>query len=150
MKSAGNYRTVLRPDRQTLRRFGFFAAVGFCLLAVMAYGEVLLFSSGLGWARVLVAALLVCTGALAAVFSLTAPRANLPIYLAMVLCSYPMGLAVSYALMAVLFFGLLTPLALFLRLVGRDSMNRRLRPEAKTYWMDPRTDRTRSSYFRQF
>jgi hypothetical protein len=52
--------------------------------------------------------------------------------------------------MGVLFFGLITPVALFFKLVGRDAMNRSFEPEADSYWVPARAARDRESYFKQF
>lgn len=41
-------------------------------------------------------------------------------------------------IMGVLFYLLFTPMGLMMRLAGRDPLNRRLLPQAKTYWL-PRT-----------
>ncbi len=40
-----------RPDRRTLRQFGFIAVGGFGFIAAIAWFEVLIFSFGLGEAR---------------------------------------------------------------------------------------------------
>ena len=41
-----------RPDRRILRQFGFIAVAGFGFIAIIAWFEVLIFSFGLGGARV--------------------------------------------------------------------------------------------------
>jgi hypothetical protein len=43
---------------------------------------------------------------------------------------------VSPVVMAVLFFGMFTPVAAILRLTGRDSLRLRRDPDAKSYWID--------------
>jgi len=62
----------------------------------------------------------------------------------------PVGLLVSQLLLALVFFALITPLALLFRLLGRDLLNCRPNPDATTYWRSctPKTDA--SSYLRQF
>ncbi len=37
-----------------------------------------------------------------------------------------------------------------LRLVGKDPMDRRFLPDAKTYWVDARPPRAKRDYFKQF
>ena len=49
-----------------------------------------------------------------------------------------------YALCGIVVIGLLV------RLFGYDPMQRKLEPEAKTYWLEHRTGGNPSSYFRQF
>ena len=53
-------------------------------------------------------------------------------------------------IMGFLFFGLITPLGLVFRLIGKDPLNRRFDRAAATYWSDPRPRRGKESYFRQF
>jgi hypothetical protein len=49
-----------------------------------------------------------------------------------------------------MFYGMVTPVALFFRLIGRDTLSRRHRPEIKTYWVPKRQVSDLSSYFRPF
>jgi len=44
--------------------------------------------------------------------------------------------AVSPIVLGVIFFGVLTPTALLIRMVGRDVMKRRFEPAARTYWVE--------------
>jgi len=68
------------PDTKTLRQFGVIALVGFGVLAVLAYYEKLIFSFGLGEARMPLVTTFAALGAIAALFSLVAPRANRVLY----------------------------------------------------------------------
>lgn len=139
-----------RPDERTLRQFGFIALFGFGFLAAIAWFELLVFSFGLGEARPIVAGAFAGLAALSLLFSLVAPRANLPIYIGLTLVAYPIGFVLSYLIMGFLFFVMITPLGLFFRLIGKDPLNRRFEPAAETYWSDPRPRRGKESYFRQF
>jgi hypothetical protein len=145
-----HFQQLLRPDTRALRQFGFIALVGFGFLAVIAWFELLIFSGGLGGARLPVSAVLAGVAVSAGMLSLTAPRGNLTLYLVMTVISYPIGIVVSFVVMAILFFGLLAPVGLFFRVTGRDALNRRLEPSGDTYWKLPRPRRDRESYFRQF
>ena len=139
-----------RPDDRTLRRFGLIALVGFGFLAFIAWRELLVFSFGLGAARPIVAGTFAALAGISALFSLVAPRANLPIYLGLTLLSFPIGFVLSYVIMGFLFYGLITPTGLLFRLLGKDPLQRRFEPQATTYWSDPRPRRGKESYFRQF
>ena len=139
-----------QPDERTLRQFGWIALVGFLGIALLAWNEWLVFSGGLGSARLAVAGTFASLGVLSAFFSLIAPKANKPIFLGLTLLSYPIGFVLSYVIMGVLFFGLITPLGLVFRLIGKDPLNRRFDRGATTYWADPRPRRGKESYFRQF
>ncbi len=139
-----------RPDERTLRQFGVIALVGFGFLAAIAWWEVLIFSFGLGEARPILAGMFATLAGVSALFSLIAPRANLPIYLGLTLLSYPIGFVLSYVIMGFLFFVMITPVGLFFRLTGKDPLYRRFDPDASSYWVDPRPRRDKESYFRQF
>jgi MFS family permease len=139
-----------RPDDRTLRQFGAIALVGFSFLAAIAWWELFIFAFGLGEARAIVAGTFAALAGLSALFSLVAPRANLPIYLGLTILSYPIGFVLSYVIMGFLFFVMITPVGLIFRVTGYDPLQRRFEPEATTYWTDPRPRRGKESFFRQF
>jgi MFS family permease len=139
-----------RPDDRTLRQFGVIALFGFSFLAAMAWWELFIFSFGLGEARPIVAGGFAALAGLSTLFSLVAPRANLPIYLGLTILSYPIGFVLSYVIMGFLFFVMITPIGLFFRLTGYDPLHRRFDRDATTYWTDPRPRRGKASFFRQF
>ena len=139
-----------QPDDRILRQFGAIALVGFSFLAAIAWWELFIFAFGLGEARTIVAGTFATLAGLSALFSLVAPRANLPIYLGLTVLSYPIGFVLSYVIMGFLFFVMITPFGLLFRLTGYDPLQRRFEPEATTYWTDPRPRRGKESFFRQF
>ncbi len=140
----------LRPDRRTLRQFGFIACVGFGLLALLAWLETAIFGFGLGEARIWLAATLGGLGLLSALLSLLAPAANRPLYVALTLIAFPIGFVLSYVILGGLFYLVITPVGLLLRLAGRDPMSRRFLPGEPSYWVDARPPRSKESYFKQF
>ncbi len=72
-------------------------------------------------------------------------------YLGWIYAVYPIGYVLSHVIMAVVYYGVVTPIGLILRLTGRDPLSRKMDKGAKTYWVEHRTaERTPSSYFRQF
>ena len=140
----------LNPDDRMLRQFGWIAFVVFSALAALAFGERWLFAFGLGELRFAVAAGLLAAALGSALASWLLPRANKPLYVGLSLLSFPIGVVVSYVIMALLYFGLFAPLALLFRIVGRDGLQRRYDRGAATYWRDARGDRDKSKYFRQY
>jgi len=140
----------LRPDARTLRHFGVIAFFGFSFVAAIAWYEKLLFAAGLGESRVVVAGCFAGLALISLLFSAVFPKANLPIYLGLTVLSYPIGFVLSYLIMGFLFFGLITPIGLVFKVIGRDALNRKFDREATTYWTDPRPSRGKESYFRQF
>lgn len=141
----------LNPDDRTLRGFGFIALGGFGVLSAMAFLRWGVFSPiEREQARVALGASLALLGVLCAVFSLVSPRANKPVFVGLSLLTYPVGLVVSYSVMAAIFFLVFTPVHLGLWLCGRDALQRRLDGNRASYWIRARANRPRDAYFKQF
>lgn len=147
----------LRPDDSQLRGFGIGAAVIFGLFGwyISAQGKFLFweFPESAGT----VATVLWVVAGLCLVDSLTGylfgskfRPVNLPVYLLITIVAYPIGFVLSFVLLGVLFFGLITPLGLFFRLIGRDPLNRRLQPDATTYWEPHKGAKEPARYFKQY
>ncbi len=139
-----------KPDTRTLRQFGFIAVVGFGFVGAIAWFEVLIFAFGLGAAKVPVVAVCAGLAGVAGVFSLVSPRANLPIYLAITILSYPIGFVLSYVILGVVFYLIIAPIGVVLRLFGNDPLERGILTEAETYWVDAPPPRASETYFKQF
>lgn len=139
-----------RPDERILRQFGWIALGGFGLLALCAWNEWLVFRHGLGAAREPVAFALLGLGALSALFSLVFPKANAPLFVGLSVLAFPIGFVFSYLIMATLFYVVIAPVGLVMRVFGVDPMDRRLLPKAATYWVDARAPRAKADYFKQF
>jgi hypothetical protein len=89
-------------------------------------------------------------GAVVAILGFTVPRAVRPVFIALMVINYPIGWVVTHLVMAFIFYLVVTPLAVIMKLSGRDPMERRFEATAKTYWK-PRPSETDSRrYFRQF
>lgn len=72
------------------------------------------------------------------------------IFVGLMAVTLPIGFVVSIVVMALLFFGLLTPVGLVFRLMGRDILNRRFDPGASTYWQPHKQAHDAKRYFQQF
>ena len=138
------------PDTKTLRQFGWIAFVGFGILAALAYYEKLIFSFGLGDARMPLVTTFAALGTIAALFSLVAPRANRLLYVGLTLLAFPIGFVLSYVIMGTLFFLVIGPIAVVFRLLGRDPMHRAYDPSTATYWQTAKPPRDKESYFHQY
>jgi hypothetical protein len=58
---------------------------------------------------------------------------------------------VSHVVLAIVYYLVVTPIGLVMRLVGYDAMKRRFDGEATTYWVHrPDNAADAKSYFRQF
>jgi hypothetical protein len=129
------------PNPRQLRQFGL-AALGFGLLLAgwLFWRD--------GWSMPVYA--VGGCGVLLGLMGLAAPEMVRYPYLACLAVSYPVGLVMSQVLVAVIYFGVLTPVALVFRLIGRDALERRLEPAAATYWQPKARPGGPESYFRQF
>ena len=77
-------------------------------------------------------AVAVLASALLTVFS---PAALRPVYRILTAVTLPLGLLLSRIILALIFYLFLTPLACLLRLIGRDTLDRKTGRRAATYWV---------------
>jgi hypothetical protein len=128
------------PSRRQLATFGVVWFVAFAI-----FGGIALSRSGLPWATALWAAAVLVPG-----IGCLAPALLRAVYVGMACLTYPIGVVVSLVLLAAVYYLVLTPIGLLLRLFGYDPMCRRRDPNAVSYWTprEPADDVRR--YFRQF
>ena len=120
------------PSSRMLRQFAGLLFIVFGGLAVW-FGFVRN-QSGVALACATVAGLLGPLG-------LIAPQVLRPIFVAWMVVAFPIGWTVSRLLLAMVFYGLFTPLALVFKVVGRDRLQRARRTDRATYW-NPKTQPT--------
>ncbi len=140
----------LQPTRRQLKQFGLFALIGFGVVGGLIHWRGGLFGLDFGEAGRPLSFALAAAGILSAVLSLVAPTANRPIYVGLTLVTYPIGYVVSTAMLAVVFFGLLTPIGLLFRMIGRDPLTRCFEADRDSYWEPHRPPDSMQRYFRQF
>jgi hypothetical protein len=85
-----------------------------------------------------------------AVVAALAPRALRPLYCGLTAITLPIGYVVSHAVMTLVFFAVLTPIAVVFRLVGRDPLRRRWERTRGTYWEPRGASGDVRRYYRQF
>jgi len=73
-----------------------------------------------------------------------------PIHFMWMSAFLPIGAAIWHVALLTLFFLVLTPTGLLMRLTGRDPLQRRFDKKAETYWVRQRSTSELDSYFRQF
>lgn len=130
------------PSPRQLRVFGVSG-----LIASVAAASILHFLWGLSgawpWGVVAAgAAIFACS-----LLSLTATRW---LYVGLTLVAMPIGMVVSYVLLGAFYFLLLTPVALFFRLIGRDALHRKYEPQAESYWTPHKPTENAERYLHQF
>jgi hypothetical protein len=74
-----------------------------------------------------------------------------PIFVGWMTLTYPIGWLLSHLMMGVVFYLVVTPIGLVLRLMGRDALDRKVDKGVETYWKAHESRGTApDSYFRQF
>jgi len=130
------------PSGRQLRVFGISGLLASILAAMVlhfAWG-----ASGL-WTLDIVAA-----GIAIFLCSLLSPAVTRILYVGLTLVAMPIGLVVSFVLLAAFYFLLLTPLAVVFRLIGRDSLCRRYEPDVESYWVEHKSSDKMERYLHQF
>ena len=79
-----------------------------------------------------------------------APPLRRWIYVGVLRATYPVGWLVSHALLAAVYYLLLTPIGLAVRLVKGDPLERTPDRTRATYWVERRANLDVRRYFRQF
>ena len=138
------------PEPRTLRSFGRICLVAFPLLGVMAWFRVLAFAALPESASPTVAIVLAALGVLCGLLSLAAPVALKPLFVGMSIVALPIGFVISNTLLILLYYLVVTPIALIFRLIGRDALHRRPDRDAATYWVPRTPPASLKRYFRQF
>ena len=129
-----------RPDARELRRFAIAMLIGFFVLGALSAwktkgvhtGSIVLWSIGASLA--------------AASF---VPKLGRIAYLAVYLPTSIIGYVVSNVMLTLMFFLVITPLGIVMKLMGKDVLQQR-RPDRTTQWMPVKETKNEESYYRQF
>jgi len=78
------------------------------------------------------------------------PAAMRVVFLGMSYAAFPIGFVLSHVILAIVYYLIMTPTGLLMRLFGYDPMTRRFDPDAKTYWQCREQPDRIERYFRQF
>ncbi len=73
-----------------------------------------------------------------------------PIYKGLLYATFPIGYVVSHLLLGLVFYGLVTPIGLIMRMLGRDPLERKLELERHSYWSPHQAPGNIERYFRQY
>ena len=130
------------PNRKELRTFARIALIASILISLLLY---MFRGLGLQWVAVISS-----VGSAILLTSFVSLRATRVIYLGLILVTLPIGLLISFLLLAIFFFGIFTPLAVVLRLIGRDPLGRKFDPDIGSYWITHRQPDNLDRYFNQF
>lgn len=89
-------------------------------------------------------------GAFVAVVGLALPAAIKPLYIVLLYVSYPLGWVVSYLILIVIYYLILTPIGLLKRMFSSDPLTRNFDQKAQSYWVPRSKSSQAEDYFRQF
>ena len=128
------------PDRKQLRQFAgiwfpaFCALVGWSIARKTGYWH----EVEIGWA---IAGIISIAG-------LVFPPLIRPIFVGLILLTYPIGWVVSHVLLGLIFYGIVTPIGIILRLTGHDPLQINA-PLGNSLWKSPTGKTDPTSYLRQ-
>jgi len=130
------------PKPKDLRIFGIIALVATVIISLLLH---IIKDTGAPWIFIIIA-----VGSLIFLCSLISTKTTRIIYLALALMTLPIGWIVSFILLAVFYFLIITPIGLCFRLAGRDPLHRKFDPTAKSYWHIRHPPDKIDRYFHQF
>jgi hypothetical protein len=140
----------LNPPPRTLRNFGLIGVVAFGLIAVLVYGHHKPFSRVPGAATLPVTYVAAAFAAYCGLFAVTVPQALRWLYVGLSLVGFPIGFIFSYIIVTIMFFLVVTPIALLFKVIRRDTLKLRSDLQATTYWVRRTPPDSIKRYFRQF
>ena len=88
--------------------------------------------------------------AVAGLAGVALPSLFRPVYLAWMALAFPIGWTVSHLLLVIVYYVVLTPIGLLMKLVGFDPLERRFDRSADSYWVAHETPKDATQYFKQF
>jgi hypothetical protein len=128
------------PDQKQLRQFAgiwfpaFCALVGWSIVRKTGYWH----EVEVGWAIV----------GIISIAGLVFPPLIRPIFVGLILLTYPIGWGVSHVLLGVIFYGIVTPIGIILRITGHDPLQLKA-PLGSSLWKSPTGKTDPASYLRQ-
>ena len=130
------------PDRRFLRQFAALLIVFFGLIGAHQY-----FARG----ATTTALVLWTVGVVLGGMGLAVPGVARYVYLGWMCLLYPIAWVVSHAVLVLVYYAVITPIGVVMRLCGRDPMQRKFDRSASSYWQArPAARGGVERYFRQF
>jgi len=78
------------------------------------------------------------------------PAAVRWLFVTCMVLAFPIGWLISQIMLALMFYGLLTPIAFLFRIRGRDLLSRKPAPHRSSFWTPKPTPDDVRTYFRQY
>jgi hypothetical protein len=97
----------------------------------------------------LTAGLVASAGLCIFIFSLVSAKISRIIYLGLTFAALPVGIVISFVLLALFYFLILTPVGIVFKISGRDGLRQKLDANAPTYWSPRQQTYDAERYFHQ-
>ena len=130
-----------RPSPRDLKSFGVVILVFFGMIGVLVRWRT---------GSLVAPTILWSTGAALCLVYYSVRPLRRPLYLLWMYVLSPISRTIPLLLLAAVYYLVLTPIGLTVRMFGQDPMRRRFEPTARTYWVEHRTGGDPSRYLRQF
>ena len=132
----------LDPSPRELRQFAaMWLPAAFALIGVMVW-----YTTG----SLRIPAVLWGVGLCGSLVGLLVPAVARIVFIAWMYVTYPLGWTISHLMMAVIYYGVMFPTGLLMRLVRRDPLRLRFDRSAETYWTERPPVEGIDRYFRRF
>ena len=131
----------LKPTARALRQFA-----GAWLIIFLAAGVHRYVARGQHEVGIAVCVMALVVGGI----GLIRPAAVCWLFVGATVLAFPIGWVVSQIMLAVMYYGIITPLALWFRIRGRDLLSRKPAPNRPSFWMPKRTPEDMGAHFRQY
>ncbi len=129
------------PSPDQLRMFGVLLALFFALTGTLIW---------IRWGLPSAAYALWAAGGTITLLYWIIPALRRPFYLGWMYAAFPVGWTISHLLMVIIYYGVLTPTGLAMRLFRYDPMKKWFEPNGSTYWTEHRSADEPDRYLRQF
>ncbi len=131
----------LKPTARALRQFAGAWLIFFLAVAIHCY-----VGRGQHQAGIAIGVMAVVLGGL----GLVRPAALRWLYVGATALTFPIGWVISQIMLGIMFYGVITPLALWFRIRGRDLLARKPAPSRASFWTPKDTPADMRAYFRQY
>lgn len=117
----------LDTGRRALRNFGLVVGGVFVVIGLVIWWVASIWTT---WTAVFIG-----VGTVLTVFGLAAPNALRSAYVVWMGIAVVLGFVMTRVLLTLVFVGMVVPIGLIMRALGKDLLSRRLDPTADTYWI---------------
>lgn len=137
-----------KPAATDLRKFAWSLVIGFPCIATVFFLAKWISAGALPEPRFFL--MLGGIGAGTGLVCLLLPFIARPLYYVWYALAACIGIVVANLIFCVMFYGLFTPMGLFMRIIGRDALNLKWKKGAATHWIDAPPAPPPAQYFSQY